>query len=1305
MQEPSQQIIEQAAKRSLDTNADFAGFLSNLKDSAFGNGKFKDRSWWDTFKQVAPEVGMSTLIAQVLFGLGGIATRSGRKNINSQYEASQVLGKMGINTVQQGQEYLDNLIKQRSPLKAELDTLTDLTADPNIDNSARIQELTNSISEIDTKIKDFLEPFSNFYNVFGDKNVVNNYFKAPYNFGENELEQMKAQRDRLQEKLTSLYQSMTGAGDMDTDIEALNKAQALQTLINNLDDIINKFWRNPEVNTNAFAGSRDDYNAEQINQNKQYEPTSTYTSQRTAANQYPEGMFVHLEDENNQQNNQPEPEQQAGFFDRVKSFFGLGQNNAEQNNDDETFDYEDDEEIRNLSKKIYQGIKGFNINNEQAKFVSHIIATGARHFASYAGVSVDDYLQARGFKIVYDTRKGAYYQRDKNGKIINIDKGNIEYVSNPTDEHGNILREADNIIKIYTTSDVSTFFHENGHFFLNDFRDLFRAGKLKGQGLQDWVTLVNWLGVADLDFSKNFNQKSLEGSRWHDAQEKFAVAFERYMREGIAPNSKLKRAFEAVKRWMHDIYQSLLHMVYSDSNGQARHFNLSPEIRQVMSNIFTDFNTDNNSTSTNNNADTLSMFTDEENNADTQRTTETRTPSVMAGVQDDETSIPYEAETSREGELYAIKNSSQEQLKDKNITQDERDELQANIREVNRELRKINKDIQQRIIQNFNDVTQGYNPDDNAPLLTFAPEQEQTEQTDNEAQDIIDENRLTELKAVIEDAKTQLQNSDLETQSRRRAIYTLMEATRELIATRNNLDKQTRREITRTLKDATKQLKALNKAEKKNAIQNFNDVEQRTTQETSSSIPTIDELQNIAKGYTPEQNTRQEITPNDEPDSFLDDFLPKKASVPNVMPTAPAATVATQEAEPAKAKKKRNKKQSEDGDITREEYSGVASSLANLLAARENPETYNQSAPLINNGEKFAGNFIFSTRTKSHSLNVIAQADNRNDRLTRQRGRALELRNNRGDVFAAYYPYSDSFIFNYTGTNHSQAWKDAFENNFRIHLPEFLANGGFTDTQGRLKSDGNEDFRTRWAKRNTQDPDAFFDDDLQPEDYEAPKKIGSMNVNHAGRQLTFGVYTGEFSSNDPDRQKFFGRYLEVRDESNRVLARYSPLAKKLEMSKLSGAKELREPILQQLKAHGREYLSKGGFLDEDGKIKSDNSEDFRKSYKNRKLNIGKTAKARTIKGTEVTVRYRVVEADKLIASNKENGGINPEYPQELQPRQRSREASQQQIAVMAGSLDPELLAENRLVSDGAPVIGSDLVVESGNGRVLAIRRA
>ena len=96
---------------------------------------------------------------------------------------------------------------------------------------------------------------------------------------------------------------------------------------------------------------------------------------------------------------------------------------------------------------------------------------------------------------------------------------------------------------------------------------------------------------------------------------------------------------------------------------------------------------------------------------------------------------------------------------------------------------------------------------------------------------------------------------------------------------------------------------------------------------------------------------------------------------------------------------------------------------------------------------------------------------------------------------------------------------------------------------------------------------------------------------------------------------------------------------------------------------------------------------------------------RTLKGTEVDVRYRVVDADDLITSNISLGSPNPKYPQELQPRNRNSAASFQQIDKIAQTLDPTLLAESRLASDGAPVIGPDMVVESGNGRTMAVRKA
>lgn len=92
-------------------------------------------------------------------------------------------------------------------------------------------------------------------------------------------------------------------------------------------------------------------------------------------------------------------------------------------------------------------------------------------------------------------------------------------------------------------------------------------------------------------------------------------------------------------------------------------------------------------------------------------------------------------------------------------------------------------------------------------------------------------------------------------------------------------------------------------------------------------------------------------------------------------------------------------------------------------------------------------------------------------------------------------------------------------------------------------------------------------------------------------------------------------------------------------------------------------------------------------------------------GRSVGVKYEVVEADSLITSNRDDLSINPDFPQELQPRDRSRAMSQDQIAGIAANLQPERLGFSSDASTGAPVVGADGLVESGNGRVLALRRA
>lgn len=89
----------------------------------------------------------------------------------------------------------------------------------------------------------------------------------------------------------------------------------------------------------------------------------------------------------------------------------------------------------------------------------------------------------------------------------------------------------------------------------------------------------------------------------------------------------------------------------------------------------------------------------------------------------------------------------------------------------------------------------------------------------------------------------------------------------------------------------------------------------------------------------------------------------------------------------------------------------------------------------------------------------------------------------------------------------------------------------------------------------------------------------------------------------------------------------------------------------------------------------------------------------------VSFNYKLVDANSLIASNDEDGNINPNYPAELQPRDRSRLSSWNQIRNIATNLNPALLEASSTAQNGSPVVGSDNVVESGNGRAIALQMA
>lgn len=81
-------------------------------------------------------------------------------------------------------------------------------------------------------------------------------------------------------------------------------------------------------------------------------------------------------------------------------------------------------------------------------------------------------------------------------------------------------------------------------------------------------------------------------------------------------------------------------------------------------------------------------------------------------------------------------------------------------------------------------------------------------------------------------------------------------------------------------------------------------------------------------------------------------------------------------------------------------------------------------------------------------------------------------------------------------------------------------------------------------------------------------------------------------------------------------------------------------------------------------------------------------------GRSYDTQFEVVDAADLVAANGD-----------LQPRDRSRVGSDDQINRLAQDMVPERLAESTDAATGAPIVGPDNVVESGNGRVSFIRQA
>jgi hypothetical protein len=101
--------------------------------------------------------------------------------------------------------------------------------------------------------------------------------------------------------------------------------------------------------------------------------------------------------------------------------------------------------------------------------------------------------------------------------------------------------ESENIIKLTTTSDLSTYLHESGHLFL----EVQKVWARKYGMDENQKQMLKWLGLRSFD------------DVTEEHHERWAESFEVYLRTGEAPSLKLRHAFAAFSRWLKKIYRML----------------------------------------------------------------------------------------------------------------------------------------------------------------------------------------------------------------------------------------------------------------------------------------------------------------------------------------------------------------------------------------------------------------------------------------------------------------------------------------------------------------------------------------------------------------------------------------------------------------------------------------------------------------------------------------------------------------------------------------------------------------------------
>lgn len=153
-------------------------------------------------------------------------------------------------------------------------------------------------------------------------------------------------------------------------------------------------------------------------------------------------------------------------------------------------------------------------------------------------------------------------------------------------------KKAANLISLFERADASTVQHELAHHYLEMFRSMGTAPDAPGPIAADWKATQAWWdknaqeiareageGVTAADVRKALRGEPAGAGKdaaiYRATHEQWARAFETYLRDGTAPNSKLKAIFEQFKQWLTSLYR----------NAADLGVKMSPEIRGVFARL------------------------------------------------------------------------------------------------------------------------------------------------------------------------------------------------------------------------------------------------------------------------------------------------------------------------------------------------------------------------------------------------------------------------------------------------------------------------------------------------------------------------------------------------------------------------------------------------------------------------------------------------------------------------------------------------------------------------------------------------